>query len=40
MDIFVDVVAAITKKTVNKRNKMLHVNAEKKYVLRDRKSVV
>ena len=33
MDIFVDVVAAVTKKTVNKRNKMLHVNAEKKYVL-------
>ena len=30
MDIFVDVVAAVTKKTVNKRNKMLHV---KKYVL-------
>ena len=33
MDIFVDVVAAVTKKTVNKRNKMLHVNAEKKHVL-------
>ncbi len=33
MDIFVDVVAAVTKKTVNKRNKMLHVNAEEKYVL-------
>ena len=33
MDIFVDVVAAVTKKTVNKRTKMLHVNAEKKHVL-------
>ena len=33
MDIFVDVVAAVTKKTVNKRNKMLHVNAEKNHVL-------
>ena len=33
MDIFVDVVAAVTKKTVNKRNKMLHVNAEKKYIM-------